>query len=191
MKINGHGQAAIFQKGHFEKLISATEGANHKLIFQIAYFTCARMGEVCKLKTSDVYQENGKPLASITYPKRSTKCKKTKQVPISDKLQNHLRLYWFESSPKYDDFLFSGGKLGSHLQFQSADDAFRRAVVSAKLEGMGYSTHSFRRSGATELGNQGIALPIIQEITGHSSLDSLRRYIHVTQDQVKNAIATL
>lgn len=190
MKINRHGQAAIFQKDHFEKLISNTKGANHRLIFQISYYTCARMGEVCKLKTSDVYQSDGKPLPTITYPKRSTKMKKTRQVPISNKLQGYLRLYWLEHHPEYDGYLFPNN-LGGYLQFQSADDAFRRAIKKAKLEGYGYSTHSFRRSGATELANQGIALPIIQEITGHSSLDALRRYIHVDQDQIKNAIAIL
>jgi integrase/recombinase XerD len=56
---------------------------------------------------------------------------------------------------------------------------------------MGYSSHSFRRSAATNLSKSGIDLATIQEITGHSSLANLQRYIETNLVQVQNAIAIL
>lgn len=191
MKVNGHGQATVFSKRDYERILLSTPGKNHRMIFRLCYWTAARMGEVCKLLTSDVYSRTGKPFDKITYEKRSTKTQKTRQVPVSETLKEHLKVYWLEVQPDYDSFLFPGSVVGTHLQFQSADDALRRAIGGAGLEDVGYSSHSFRRSAATQLAHNGVALPVIQQITGHSSLQSLQLYIHTTEDQIVGAIATL
>jgi integrase/recombinase XerD len=41
------------------------------------------------------------------------------------------------------------------------------------------------------MSNAGIPLRIIQEISGHSNLEQLQRYLDVKPDQVKGAIASL
>jgi integrase/recombinase XerD len=41
------------------------------------------------------------------------------------------------------------------------------------------------------MSNAGIPLRIIQEISGHSNLEQLQRYLEVKPDQVKGAIASL
>ena len=41
------------------------------------------------------------------------------------------------------------------------------------------------------MSNAGIALRIIQEISGHSNLEHLQRYLEVKPDQVRGAIASL
>ncbi len=191
MKVNGHGQATVFSKKDYDKILLATPGKNHRMIFRLAYWTAARMGEVCKLQTSDVYFKTGKPFEKITYEKASTKTRKTRQVPVSETLKEHLKVYWLEMQPDYEGFLFPGSSSGTHLQFQSVDDALRRAISGAGLEELGYSSHSFRRSAATHLARNGVSLPIIQQITGHSSLQSLQIYIDVTEDQIAGAIACL
>ncbi|MEA5515528.1 site-specific integrase [Nodularia sp. UHCC 0506] len=190
MKNNRHGKATIFSSFDYEKIINCTVGENHKMIFRLAYYTGARMGEVCKLLTLSVYGSGGEVLDCVTYQKYSTKTKETRQVPISHRLREYLKFYWHQHHPNYQGYLFPGTGEG-HLQFQSADDAFRRAVKSAGLEGMGYSTHSFRRTAATNLATSGIGLAVIQRITGHSTLTSLQRYIDVAPVQIQSAIAIL
>ncbi|WP_414530875.1 tyrosine-type recombinase/integrase [Nodularia chucula] len=187
MKRNRCGQASIFSQANFDKLIEKTVGENHKMIFRLAYLTAARMGEVLQLQTSDVYND-GIPLASITFQRRRTKTRETRQVPTSPKLREYLKYYWLNQKPQ-PGFLFPG--LNGHLQFQSADDALRRAIKLAGLSGLGYSTHSFRRTATTNLSNNGTSLSVIQQITGHESLQNLQRYIDTSPDQVINAIATL
>ncbi|MEZ2342265.1 hypothetical protein [Microcoleus sp. EPA2] len=41
------------------------------------------------------------------------------------------------------------------------------------------------------MSNAGIPLRIIQEISGHSNLEQLQRYLEMKPDQVKGAIASL
>jgi hypothetical protein len=65
----------------------------------------------------------------------------------------------------------------------------REAFSRIGIEGA--STHSFRRTALTQMSNAGIPLRIIQEISGHSNLEQLQRYLDVKPDQVKGAIASL
>ena len=190
MKNNRNGQAAIFAGNDFQKLIEYTVGENHKLIFQIAYWTAARVGEVVRLPRCAVFTDDGQPLVSITYWSEITKNQETRQVPASLTLEALLERYYLLMQP--DQFyLFPGKEKMTHLQFQSADDAMRRAIKLAGLSGRGYSCHSFRRSAITRMNAAGISTRVIQQISGHKSLASLQRYIEVTENQIKGAIATL
>lgn len=53
------------------------------------------------------------------------------------------------------------------------------------------STHSFRRTTLTQMSNAGIPLRIIQEISGHCTLDELYKYLEVSPEKVRGAIASL
>ncbi len=55
----------------------------------------------------------------------------------------------------------------------------------------GGSTHSFRRTGLTQLSNAGIPLRVIQEISGHNNLEQLQKYLEVKPEQIRGAIAAL
>lgn len=53
------------------------------------------------------------------------------------------------------------------------------------------NTHSFRRTALTQMSNAEIPLRIIQEISGHRTLDELYKYLEVSPEQVRGAIAAL
>jgi integrase/recombinase XerD len=72
-----------------------------------------------------------------------------------------------------------------------ADWLLDQALADVGLEGVGISTHSFRRTALTNLSNAGVPLRVIQEISGHRSLASLQRYLEVSPEQKKVAIAAL
>ena len=63
-----------------------------------------------------------------------------------------------------------------------ADWLLDQALADAGLEGLGISTHSFRRTALTNLSNAGVPLRMIQEINGHRSLTSLQRYLEVSPE---------
>jgi integrase/recombinase XerD len=56
---------------------------------------------------------------------------------------------------------------------------------------VGVSTHSFRRTALTMMSSAGIPLRVIQEISGHNDLGTLQRYLEVTPDQRRNAVAAI
>jgi integrase/recombinase XerD len=56
---------------------------------------------------------------------------------------------------------------------------------------VGASTHSFRRTALTMMFSAGIPLRVIQEISGHNDLGTLQRYLEVTPEQRRNAVAVI
>jgi integrase/recombinase XerD len=69
---------------------------------------------------------------------------------------------------------------------QAADKALRLACARLGLEGV--STHSFRRTLATDAVRRGVALNVVQQITGHKSLGSLGHYLEADETEVLAAI---
>jgi integrase/recombinase XerD len=87
-----------------------------------------------------------------------------------------------------DDYLFPGRSDG-HISEDSASRILRGACKQVGI--IGVSTHSFRRTGLTQMSNARIPLRVIQEISGHRNLEQLQRYLEVTDEQVLGAAASL
>ena len=76
---------------------------------------------------------------------------------------------------------------GSHPD--SADKILREAFSRAGI--IGASTHSGRHTALIQMSNAGIPSRVIQEISGHSNLEQLQRYLEVSDAQVRGAICSL
>ncbi|MEH2408856.1 MAG: tyrosine-type recombinase/integrase [Nostoc sp.] len=70
-----------------------------------------------------------------------------------------------------------------------ADKILRDACKRIGVEGV--STHSFRRTALTQMSSAGIPLRTIQEISDHSDLGTLQRYLEVTPDQKRKAVSVI
>ncbi|MCC5665592.1 tyrosine-type recombinase/integrase [Nostoc sp. CHAB 5784] len=92
---------------------------------------------------------------------------------------------------QFCDWLFPSRDGDEPMGLRGADQILRTAVERAGLSGKGISTHSTRRSFITKLAKRGVSLATIKKATGHTDLKVLSRYIEVTDDDVKQAIATL
>lgn len=89
--------------------------------------------------------------------------------------------------PAYN--LFSGRGAKGHINPDYAAQILRKACHKLDLEGV--STHSFRRTALTQMSSAGIPLRVIQEISGHRTLDELQKYLEVSEEQVRGAVASL
>jgi len=195
MKLNRKGQAATFDGNDFTKLTAHTRGEAHRLIFQITYYTAARVGEVVRLPVCCVFGGDGKPLPEILFPSEITKDEETRSVPVNPTLRSFLERYYLTMKPT-GFYLFAGMFKGKrdpevHLKFQSAYLAMQRAIEKAGLQDKGYSCHSFRRTALTKMAAAGIALSTVQKISGHADLKNLQRYLEVSPQQMIGAISCL
>lgn len=91
--------------------------------------------------------------------------------------------------PSYQWFLFPGRHGKGHLNPDSAARILRNACTDVGIDGA--STHSFRRTALTMMSDTGIPLRVIQEVSGHRTLDELQKYLEVRPEQVRGAIASL
>ncbi|MDZ8136318.1 MAG: site-specific integrase [Nostoc sp. DedQUE04] len=201
MKNDREGQAAVISNADCSKIRTKIRSRKYKLLFDLAWYTGERWGALVQLRVTDVYSEDGSPREYINFRARTRKAKpnskrssqdpakrKNRQVPVHPVLREILLAYKPESSSLW---LFPARDGDKPITLRWADAILRAAVDKAGLSAKGISTHSTRRSFITNLANKGINLAMIKKITGHSDLKVLSAYIEVSEDDMKNAIATL
>ena len=190
MKIDRHGRAKILSQPEIALLF--TEGClldppRDRALFAVMLYTAARVNEAVTLHRTDVFDRKGHVRPEINIRKGNTKGKlATRAIPVLDDLHTKLTQY---QPPAQSEYLFPGRHNHGHLHPDSASWILREACKRIGLEGV--STHSFRRTALTQLSNAGIPMRIIQEISGHRTLDELYKYLEVRPEQVRGAISAL
>lgn len=187
-KVDRHGAAATLSADEMEALLDAAPSPRYRALWAIQRWTAGRIGEALALRWGDL---NG----VVTYRKATTKTKTTRQVPTSPRLAAEIETYraaWAAEhghAPGKEEALFPApGRLDltTPQSRQAADKALRQACARVGLEGV--STHSFRRTLATDCVRRGVALNVVQQITGHKSLGSLGHYLQADEGEVLAAI---
>lgn len=188
MKIHGHGQATPINEFFYKKIRKNMITPAHQLILDFGYYTGERWGAILQLRVEDVYLDPVRRVVreDVTFRKATRKDRETRQVPIHPELNLRLRSYKCE----FEGWLFpSLVKPGCHLSSRAADRALRRAIARAGLEDAGFSTHSTRRGFITDLYDKFKDVKLIQSLTGHKSLAVVSRYIEVSEERRRQAIA--
>ena len=169
-----------------EALLEEAPSPRYRCQWAMQRWTAGRIGEVLALRWGDLS-------GGVTYRKGTTKTKTTRQVPTAPRLAAELETYraaWEAEhghAPGKDEVLFpAAGSTHSPQSRQAADKALRQTCARLGLEGV--STHSFRRTLATDAVRRGVALNVVQQITGHRSLGSLGPYLEADETEVLAAI---
>jgi len=188
MKVEGHGQAKILSSAEITRLFEVgLQTDRDRALFAICLYTGCRIAEGCSLSVADVFDGDGQVLGRITIRKGNTKGKQeTRQIPTNPKLREYLTAY---GMPQGKGALFPGRHGRGQINPRSADEILRGAYERVGIHGA--STHSFRRTALTQMSAAGVPLRVIQQISGHKSLQALQRYLEVTESQVEGAIFTL
>ena len=180
MKTNGNGRAKILSQAELDRLFErGFVTPRDKLLFAITYYCACRVSEALALSVSDIAG------GTVTLRKSTTKGKSaTRTLPVHPKLNEYLEAYNPQSG-----LLFPGRRGNKPLTRAMADLILKAACKKVRIKGA--STHSFRRTALTQMSNRNVPIRVIQEISGHSSLTALQRYLEVQPQQVTAAIALL
>jgi integrase/recombinase XerD len=177
-KQNRKGQAATLTPAQIDSILGLASD-RYRPIFAVAAFTGARISEALKLRAENL-DLKGRALAFV-----ETKTGIDRTAPISAKLAQILEAADLPSQ----GWLFPSPRTAGHVTRENA--AAHLKEICDDLGLIGVSTHSFRRSLATNLSDLGQPLKTIASITGHKSLDSLARYIDITPKQQMTAVDLL
>lgn len=185
-KIHRHGKAAILTQEQINQLFLRFDSDRDRALFGCCLYLGCRISEACSLQTTDCYGAEGTARSQIIIRRAATKGKQaTRTIDAHPHLIQLLEMHrpgklWVFQSRNHH---------WKHLDADSADCILRKACQSAGLEGV--STHSFRRTALTAMSNAGVPLRVIQEVSGHRSLNELQKYLEVSEEQRKSAIASL
>ena len=166
-KVDRRGQARHLTEENLAALFDVLPDGKWQTIFALAYFTGSRISEVLSLDVADIGNDR------ISFRRENTKTKKPRVATLVEALRPFLASY---DAPQAGHLFpaHHNGK-GGHISRQAADIVLREACEMIGLDGV--STHSFRRSFATNLHKQGYSLAKIARLLGHSSASMTARYV--------------
>lgn len=166
--------------------LSKTEGQRDRALIETLYSCGLRVSEVCSLRLSDLYFDEG-------FLRVEGKGSKQRLVPISQRAINELQLYLEQRSamdnikPGHEDFVFLSFRRGTKLSRITVFHFIKLLVEEAGIHKT-VSPHTFRHSFATHLLEGGANLRAIQMMLGHESIGTTEIYTHIDRSMLREAI---
>lgn len=165
----------VLSKKEVKQIIDLTENKKHKLVLECLYGLGLRVSELNSLRVEDVDFDRGLVLIF------QAKGNKQRNVMLSERLAKHIKHYIEFEQPK--EYLF-GGRSGKYA-IKSIQKIFENALKKTKIK-KSASCHALRHSFATHLLEQGVDIRHIQQLLGHSRLQTTQIYTHVANNKIKN-----
>jgi len=154
------------------------QGLKDRTIFELIYSSGLRVNEAACLKVGDIDFDRRQMMVRGKFDR-------DRVVPVSEVATGFLRLYLGERISQGDAWVFLGSRgatKGGHLKSSSISERFRDLLRRFGMDKREISTHSVRHSTATHLLENGASVRHVQELLGHSCIESTVRYTHVMID---------
>jgi integrase len=161
--------------GELARLTRALDAYRHQDfadIFRLALLTGCRVGEAVKARWSEFSDD----LATWTKPASHTKQQRSHHIPLNSAAQGLLARISRTSQGETVFRPVDYGRLRRHW-----------ASICRAADIRNLRIHDLRHSYASTLINQGVPLPTIGKLLGHSSVSTTERYSHLVHDTLREA----
>ncbi len=165
----------VLSKDEVKALISSAKTKKSKLILEMLYSSGMRLSECMNLKVADL-----EPAQKIGWV-RHGKGGKDRMIILADHMVADIST--FLSVKKPEDHIFTNKK-GKQLTARNIQKIVKAAARNAGINKK-ISPHSLRHSFATHLLESGTDLRKIQELLGHSNLQTTQIYTKVSTEELK------
>lgn len=166
------------------RLFKSIDNIKHKCMLMLAYSAGLRLGEIIRLKISDIDRER------MQIRVVQSKGKKDRYTKLSIKFLIVLDQYIEKYRPK--DFVFEGAA-GAEYSPNSLQNIIKDASKKANLKKR-TTMHTLRHTFATHSLENGVDLRYIQSMMGHESSKTTEIYTHITTkgfDNIKSPLDNL
>ena len=156
------------------------------MLFVVGINVGLRVGDLLRLKISDVMEANGQFKDKIVIDEEKTD--KTRYFKLNDSAKESIEIY-LKSLKSYDmdDYLFKSRKGNEPLRVDSTHKIVKNTLRDLNIKG-NFGTHSLRKTWAfhTYMNNSSNPriLATLQKALNHSSQDVTLRYIGIEQEEI-------
>ena len=172
----------VLTKYEVRKLISAITTKKSKLMTYLSYSCGFRVSELINIKIKDIDFDN------MSGYLRQAKGKKDRFFNIPPFLLSDLKKQVKKQQENKQEYLFTGPK--GKLTDRNIQKIVRLAAKKAGIDKRVHP-HTLRHSFATHLLEDGTDIRVIQELLGHSSLETTQLYTHISTEQLKKAVSAI
>jgi integrase/recombinase XerD len=174
-----HATPQVVEDDDIDKLLDAARNKkSHKkkierdlLIFELYMKTGMRRAELADLKVRNVHKDFLMVIKG--------KGEKDRMIPLLPDLAKRLHKFVGNKGPEETVFGLKAASIGN------------KVYTFAKKAGINVHTHSFRHKYARDLLQKGANIRTVQELLGHSNLNTTQVYLAVTEDDRRKAVNLL
>ncbi len=164
--------------------MSKKEGQRNRAILETLYSCGLRVSELCNLKLSELYFDEG-------FIKVEGKGSKQRLVPISPRAIKEIKYWLLERNvgkikKGFEDYVFLarwGNSISRIMVFHLIKELAEKAGITKNI-----SPYTFRHSFATHLLEGGANLRAIQCMLGHESIATTEIYTHIDRNMLRSEI---
>ena len=156
-----------------QQILQTITNVRDRAIILLLLHTGMRIGELLRVKLSDIVQPERKILLYL-----GEKNLHGRVVYYSSVAEQALKK-WLAIRQTMSEYLFYG-YAGQELSYVAAWMIMQEAVQKTGLAGKGYSLHSLRHTFATTMINAGLRLEVLQQLLGHLTIDMTLRYARIS-----------
>ena len=164
--------------------MSKKEGQRNRAILETLYSCGLRVSELCNLKLSELYFDEG-------FIKVEGKGSKQRLVPISPRAIKEIKYLLLDRNvgkikKGFEDYVFLarwGNSISRIMVFHLIKELAEKAGITKNI-----SPHTFRHSFATHLLEGGANLRAIQCMLGHESIATTEIYTHIDRNMLRSEI---
>jgi site-specific recombinase XerD len=177
----------VLSQQQVARLIASATTPFYRIILMTLYATGLRRAELARLKVTDINSER------MVIHVKGGKGDKDREVMLSPKLLDELRVYWRSLSRRPKTWLFPGNRWHTGedpIDTKVVWHACRQAAIRAGL-GPDVHPHTLRHCFASHLLEAGADLRTIQLLLGHRDLEETTIYLHLSNLRLSKTASPL
>jgi integrase/recombinase XerD len=185
-------QAKTLNQQELRRVLDYTATRKHsirnRVLVLVSFLSGMRVGEIASLRYSDVVSADGTIKNEIYLTAEQTKGSEGRTVFVNDRLRKELESYIATHKPLNTSrkFFYSQKRTSNGFTANTLTQFFHYLYKRAGIDGA--SSHSGRRSFATNIASKGVGIRVLQKLLGHKNIQTTSVYIYASDDMLRKAV---